>query len=116
MKKLLIASLACLVSTIAMNASAIPGWSATSTVKTIIGDACGGTAGAAVTAFYLEGQNVPYYFSESSTSAKNWLSMLETAMATGTPLQIKYETAANNPGAQCTFNPGFEVFVIAINP
>jgi hypothetical protein len=94
-------------------AGASPTWTSPGQVETLLTDDCGGTS---VTSVYLVGDSNPYYFLNSSGSAKFWASQIELAVSTGANIKIKYESTSSNPGAGCGFNPGYVVYVLAVEP
>jgi hypothetical protein len=91
-------------------------WSATQTINTIMQDDCGGGSTASVTVMYFTGDATAYYFPTSVQSSNAWMSQLQTALATGLKVNLKYESVSSAPGAGCTFNPGYVIHVVALNP
>jgi hypothetical protein len=88
-------------------------WSSPLTVKTIFTDNCGGTP---LTALFLTGDANTYYFPVSSSASGHWLSELEIAMSSGQSVQLKYDQNATTTAPPCGFNPGYQVYVVSVNP
>jgi hypothetical protein len=92
-------------------------WSAAQTVNTIMQDDSGGGSTASVTVMYFTGDaTTAYYFPASVQSSNAWISQLQTALATGLKVNLKYESTSSSPGASCTFSPGYVIHIVNLNP
>jgi hypothetical protein len=100
-----------------LKSMAVLTWSAAQTVNTIMQDDCGGGSTASVTVMYFTGDaSTAYYFPTSVQSSSAWISELQTALATGLKVNLKYESTSSAPGASCTFNSGYVIHIVNLNP